>query len=177
MLGKQKAGPGRMEEHGMHLFRSEPTPPDIRSADTVESADLRYVLEHWRTLKGVRAMPQRGEITPRDLKRCLPTVHIYDVIGGGADFRARLVGTGVYPGLDEDQTGKLISEHPDPGVRLRFMLVLRHVVETAEPARSVSFRRTGSLLHDMRTEGLWLPLGEGSGVENVLAISALRPSG
>jgi PAS domain len=163
-----------MEEHGRYLFRSEPTPPDIRSAESVEDEDLRYVLGHWRGLKGVRAMPARSQIAPRDLKRCLRTVHIYDVIGNGADFRARLVGTGVYPGLDEDQTGKLISEHPDPGVRLRFTLVMRHVVETVEPARSVAFRRTGSLLHDMRTEGLWLPLGRSGRVEHVLAVSALK---
>jgi len=163
-----------MEEHGTHLFRSAPTAPDIRPADTVEDENLRYVLGHWRALKGARAMPARADFTPRDLKRCLPVVHIYDVIDGGADFRARLVGTGVYPGLDEDQTGKLVSEHPDPGVRFRFALVLRHVAETAEPARSVSYRRTGSLLHDMRTEGLWLPLGRADRVENILAISALK---
>lgn len=153
------------------LFRSEPTPPEIHTAESVIDAGLRATYEHWLRLKGARAMPTRAEVVPRDLKHSLRCVHIYDVVNHGEDFRARLVGTGVYPGLDDDQTGKLVSEHPDPGVRLRFGLVMQRVVATGLPLRSLSMRRTGSLLHDARTEGLWLPLGEAGQVEQILAQS------
>jgi hypothetical protein len=86
---------------------------------------------------------------------------------------ARLVGTAVYPRLDQDQTGKLISEHPDPGVRLRFGLLLRQVCATGEPARSVSLRMTGAHLHDARTEGLWLPLGTSERMEQIMGVSSV----
>ncbi len=43
-----------------------------------------------------------------------------------------------------------------------------------EPCRSLSLRLTGSLLHNVHTEGLWLPLGA-THVEYVLAQSSLKP--
>lgn len=149
--------------------------PEIQRADSVKDPQLRRTLDLWLALKGDRAMPSRAEFSPKQLRHDLRCIHMYDVLSGGQEFRARLVGTGVYPGLDDDQTGKLVSEHPDQGVRLRFAAILRHVVETASPVRSLSLRLTGHLLHDMRTEGLWLPLGEGNGVEIVLAHSSLTP--
>jgi len=120
-------------------------------------------------------MPRRSQIVPRDIGKALKFVHLYDVVDGGDDFRARIVGTSVYPGLMEDQTGRLVSEHPDPGVRHRFAIILRHVVQSRAPARSLSRRVTGSLLHDMYTEGLWLPLGEADAVTQILAQSSLTP--
>jgi len=161
-------------EEPRFIYRSEATPPEIHPADTVRDPDLRRTLDRWRALKGDRAMPARAEISPRDLKHGLRCIHLYEVIDGGMDFRARLVGTGVYPGLEVDQTGKLVSEHPDPGIRLRFAMIMRHVVDRGEPLRSLSLRLTGSILHDMRTEGLWLPLGAGNRVQHVLAQSSLH---
>ena len=119
-------------------------------------------------------MPARAEIAPKDIKRSLHMIHIYEVLDGGADFRARLIGTGVFPGLGANQTGKLLSEHPDPGIRQRFAAALKHVVETCEPVRSLSLRKTGDLLNDAHTEGLWLPLGDEDRVEHVLAQSTLK---
>jgi len=156
-------------------YRSTPTPPEIHPADSVEDPDLRHLLDYWNRLRGERAMPARAEIEPKALRRSLRYVHMYDVVEGGQEFRARLVGTAVYPGLDNDQTGKLISEHPDPGVRLRFSVLLRHVVTHRTPARSVSLRQTDRAATDRRTEGLWLPLGESDSVEQILVQSSLRP--
>jgi hypothetical protein len=155
-------------------FQSAPLPAEIFPAESVEDASLRATLDYWNRLRGARAMPTRTEISPKDLRHCLRYIHIYDVVDGGADFRARLVGTSVYPGLDDDQTGKLVSQHPDPGIQLRFGMILRHVFATARPARSISRRITGSLMNDMNTEGLWLPLGEGGTVLQILAQSSLR---
>lgn len=155
-------------------FHSQPTPPEIHPAETVEDGGLRSMLEYWTSVKRDRRMPLRSDISPKAIGPRLRVVHIYDVVDGGSDFRARYVGSGVYPGLETDQTGKLVSEHPDPGVRLRFSLVLRHVMETKAPARSLSVRVTGSLLHDTRAEGLWLPLGEGDRVDQIFAQSSLQ---
>jgi len=157
-----------------HWYNSAPLPAEIHPAESVEDSNLRFTFDHWRKLKGERRMPARAEILPKDIKHCLRYIHIYDVVDGGADFRARLVGTSVFPGLELDQTGKLVSQNPDPGIRLRFAALLRHVFSTAEPARSLSRRVTGSMLHDLYTEGLWLPLGEGGSVQHVLAQSCLR---
>ena len=155
-------------------YQSAPLPAEIHPVDSVEDANLRFTLDYWRRLKGERRMPARTEVLPKDIKHCLRYIHLYEVVDDGADFRARLVGTSVFPGLDDDQTGKLVSQHPDPGIRLRFGALLRHVLTTSEPARSLSRRITGSLLHDLYTEGLWLPLGEGPLVQHVLAQSCLR---
>lgn len=163
-----------MEQSRTTHYWSAPTPPELCPAATVEDPELQATLDYWLRLKGGRRMPSRTEITPKEIKRALRTIHIYDVVAGGADFRARLVGTGVFPGLDDDQTGKLLSDHPDPGVRLRFSVAMKHVVKTAEPVRSLSLRKTGDLLRDAHTEGLWLPFGEGDHVEHVLAQSSLK---
>ena len=163
-----------MEQSRTTRYWSAPTPPELRPAATVEDPELQATLGYWLQLKADRAMPTRTEISPREIKRSLRTIHIYDVVAGGADFRARLVGTGVFPGLEDDQTGKLLSDHPDPGIRLRFSAAMKHVVKTGEPVRSLSLRKTGDLLTDAHTEGLWLPLGEADHVEQVLAQSSLK---
>lgn len=155
-------------------YRSEPVPPEIHPADSVADANLRFLLDHWHGLRGQRRWPARADLSPRAIKHCLRVIHLYDVVDGGADFRARLVGTTVYPGLTEDQTGRLISEHPDPGVRLRFSAAMKQVLAEGEPVRTVSRRLTGTRLHDARTEGLWLPLGAGELIEHILAISSLH---
>ncbi len=155
-------------------YHSQPVPAEIHPADSVEDSNLRLTLEYWKQLKGARRMPARSEIVPKDIRQCLRYIHIYEVVDQSNDFRARLVGTSVFPGLDEDQTGKLVSQHPDPGVQFRFGALLRHVLATGEPARSLSHRITGSLLHDLYTEGLWLPLGEADCVQHILAQSSLR---
>jgi hypothetical protein len=149
-------------------------PAEILPADSVEDATLKSTLDYWRRLKGDRRMPARAEVLAKDLRHCLRYIHIYDVVDGGADFRARLVGTSVFPGLDDDQTGRLVSQHPDPGIQLRFGTILRHVAATGAPVRSLSRRVTGSMMDDMSTEGLWMPLGEGDRVQQVLAQSCLR---
>jgi hypothetical protein len=56
-------------------------------------------------------------------------------------------------------------------------VLLRHVLAHRAPARSVSLRQTGSAMTDRRTEGLWLPLGDGEAVEQILVQSSLRPVG
>lgn len=155
-------------------YWSEAVPPEFHPADSVVDENLRFMLGHWHALRGVTGWPRRADISPRDIKQCLRVIHLYDIVDAGTDFRARLVGTAVYPGLVEDQTGKLISEHPDPGVRLRFSAAMKQVLSTGEPVRTVSRRLTGTRLHDARTEGLWLPLGAPDLIEQILAISSLH---
>lgn len=163
-----------MTPEDRHWYNSAPLPAEILPVESVEDSNLRFTFDYWRKLKGERPMPARAEILPKDLKQCLRYIHIYDVIDNGADFRARLVGTSVFPGLEQDQTGRLVSEHPDPGIRLRFGALLRHVATAGAPARSLSRRITGSMMHDLYTEGLWLPLGVDGSVLHVLAQSSLR---
>jgi hypothetical protein len=155
-------------------YWSEPVPPEFHPADSVQDVNLRFMLDTWRELRRERRWPTRADISPRAVKQCLRVIHMYDVVEEGADFRARLVGTAVYPRLIEDQTGKLISQHRDPGVRLRFSTAMKRVTAVGDPLRTISRRLTGTRLHDARTEGLWLPLGAGGCIEQILAISSLH---
>jgi len=150
-------------------YHSELRPAHIHSVDTLESELLIGLLNHWRKLSAGRLMPSRDEIKPQDIRAGLSSTHLYDVVENGTDFRFRLVGSRVFPGLTTEQTGKLVSEHPDPGARMRFSAWLAEVVRTRAPVRGVSVRVTGNILWNQRAETVWLPLGQNGVVEHVLA--------
>jgi hypothetical protein len=71
---------------------------------------LTFVRNYWHRQRGARPMPGRMDITPWDLKTHLPHVLLADVIGGGADFRYRLVGSQLHRYFAGDPTGRLMSE-------------------------------------------------------------------
>jgi hypothetical protein len=71
---------------------------------------LTFVRDYWDRLRGARAMPGRMDIVPWDMKAHLPHVLLADVIGGGTDFRYRLVGSQLHRYFAGNPTGKLMSE-------------------------------------------------------------------
>jgi hypothetical protein len=146
--------------------------PEIFPADSTEDPDLRTLLAHWEKLRGARvdaAMPLRA-VASAEIGRLLKFMHLCDVVDNGKDFRWRIVGMAAFPGL-ESQTGRLASEHPDMGARLRFPILMRAVVESKKPVRGVALRQTtnGTYL----TESIWLPFGD-TDVRQVLGLVVLN---
>lgn len=71
---------------------------------------LRTVLDYWERRRGARAMPQRRDIDPAELRPVLPHLQITEAIEGGARFRYRLVGTAVVEAFGAEFTGKYVDE-------------------------------------------------------------------
>lgn len=55
-------------------------------------------------------MPSRADIRPSDLRRCLDSIAMIDVLDGGAEFRYRVVGTLLTQYFLADPTGKTLTE-------------------------------------------------------------------
>jgi hypothetical protein len=147
------------------------SPPRIVPANDVENEDLRALLAYWEQQRGQDAMPRQPRPT-REIAQLLKHVHISDVIGDGEDFRFHLIGDAVFQGLCGNQTGKLVSEHPDIGIRLRLPILMREVVHTRKPVVGLAIRVTGNA--NLRADSVWLPFG-GPQVTQVMGMTALTP--
>ena len=64
------------------------------------------LLDLWRRYNREAGRPTRSDFTPFVLKPWLGSIDIYDVEGGGAEFRMRLNGTRVVAITGEDWKGK-----------------------------------------------------------------------
>jgi hypothetical protein len=73
-------------------------------------AILRAVLDYWEAKRAGRAMPQRRDIDPAELRGVLPHLQITEVIDGGSRFRYRLVGTAVVEAFGAEFTGRYVDE-------------------------------------------------------------------
>jgi hypothetical protein len=71
---------------------------------------VRAVYDYWRTKRGNRLMPSRKEIDPADLKPCLPSIILLDVVPDARRFVYRLVGTKEVAERGYDPTGRPVSE-------------------------------------------------------------------
>jgi len=87
------------------------TSPQIElNRETNWPSVLAFVRDYWQAKRGSRAMPRRNDISPAELKTQLPQLLLADVIENGADFRYRLVGSGLRAFFRTDPSGRLISE-------------------------------------------------------------------
>lgn len=132
-------------------------PPEIHPAEAGNHPLLQTLLRYWRNLRADRVLPGK----PSNLKEIGPFlkhVHFTDVLENGAQFRFRILGDAVFQGLPENQTGRLVSEHPDMGVRLRFPMLMQEVARTRAPICGRARRTT--IAGDFFAESIWLPFGE-----------------
>ena len=113
-------------------------------------------------------MPERSDISPRDMKAYLHYVQLFESIDGGNDFRIRLMGSDYAQTMGYDPTGQFLSELKDPVVRERTFSATQHVVRTREPVRTTAaFGATARWVYK-RVERILLPLGSGEIVTHVL---------
>ena len=86
--------------------------PSSALALALRSTINRQALEYWIKIRGTRAMPSRADLDPLDIRQILPHVVLLDVVSDPLDFRYRLIGTKVVSQLNNDHTGKWMSEIP-----------------------------------------------------------------
>jgi hypothetical protein len=132
--------------------------PDIWPTETTQNTDLRCLLSHWEKLRAARPggeIPLRA-VASAEIGRLLKFTHLCEVVGGGVDFRFRIVGSSAFPNIPS-LAGKLVSEHPDIGARHRFPILMREVVKTRLPVRGTSLRETEH--GKFNFESIWLPFG------------------
>jgi len=158
----------------IHAYPSLPVPPEILPGDTVQHPDLRTMLCAWMQI-GDKTLPQNPDAILKPIKSFLHSVHLSDVLNGGKDFRFRVIGVAVFPGLEENQTGRLISQHPDPGISLRFTALMQKTVEIRAPVRGLSKRITDHISRDFLIESLWLPFGTNDEVKQIMSMAVFSP--
>ena len=127
----------------------------------------------WNEKRANRSMPDRQDMTPRDMKAYLDQVQLYEVIDGGNDFRIRLMGSDFCRTMGYDPTGQCVSQLTDPVLRERVHSAARRVVETGCPVRTAAPAAAMSRVGFRRIERILLPLGSGNEVTHILC-QALR---
>lgn len=158
-----------MDSSASHELSVSATPPEILSADSAEHPHLRALLDYWDRERGDAAMPARPKIV-KEIGPLLKRVHFSDVIDGGRDFRFRLLGDAVFQCLDANQIGRMVSEHPDMAVRMRYPILMREVVRIKAPVRGLATRITAHTR--VLTDSIWLPFG-GPDVVQIMGMSVL----
>lgn len=86
--------------------------PSSALALALRSTINRQALEYWIKIRGSRPMPSRADLDPLDIRKILPNVVLLDVTSDPLDFRYRLIGTKIVSQLNNDHTGKWMSELP-----------------------------------------------------------------
>jgi len=128
---------------------------------------------YWRQLGAEGRIPSRAEIHPAGFKRHLPGVSLIDVVHGGAKFRYRLAGTGLYRVYGRELTGLSLEG--------AFAMTAADYW-TEELQKVVSGRRPAAGAHSLAWRGqphlsvLWLrlPLSrDGRRVDMLLGFDAL----
>lgn len=156
-------------------FAVSATPPEILAAETVEHPYLRAMLDYWHGLFQGDELPLRPQAT-KSISRLLKDVFVCDVVDHGNNFRFRLLGDAVFQGLKENQSGRLVTDHPDMGIRARFPILMREVVRTRRAVRGLTTRvTTGGIV---TVDSIWLPFGgqEVTQIMNLTVLSRPDPS-
>jgi hypothetical protein len=102
--------------------------------DELTSPACREFLAYWSAKRQADGAPLRKDFDPLIEKpHLVPSMAIYEVVDGGRDFRARLIGTRIVEIYAADMTGRLFSDlwaRDDGGLALD---ILRRCTRNAEP--------------------------------------------
>jgi hypothetical protein len=150
-------------------------------AEALSDQRLLTLYTYWSAKRGQRVMPSRVDIDPGDVRALLPHLLLIDVIGGGADFRYRLVGTEIERHIGRPITGRRFSETLN-GEYLDYIRSLcQRVIAEAVPIYSENNFNDGrsgfALIADFkRAYRLMLPLSrDGTTVDMLLCGQAFEP--
>lgn len=86
-----------------------------KSRRSRKPASIAEFLTYWDSIRNGKNLPGRPDLDPVDIPGMLPFVFLVDVLGQGAEFRYRLVGTDIVRNTKRDFTGYLLSEIRDIG--------------------------------------------------------------
>jgi hypothetical protein len=142
-----------------------------------EAAELHEALAVWRSAAKGRELPVRTELTPRLMKKFLPSVAIVDVVRNleRTRFRVRLSGTALeqtFGGL----SGTFLDESLPKPLRQRWEATLNVPLVGQCPARSfgrVAFRNQNYL----KVETFFGPMGTSpASPDSILLVVHVEPS-
>jgi hypothetical protein len=137
------------------------------------SPPLAEVFHYWNGKRGERAMPLRSDIDPADLVRHLPGICLVEVRRRPLDFVYRLVGTREVTARGSDPTGKRVAENWYGSEAADVVANYERVVAS----RSFLYDKDAFVRPDGREvvdESLFLPLGNGEEVQQILVYSFYR---
>jgi len=108
-------------------------------AQGFERRELKSALALWRAKAGTRTMPERSDMTARDMKPFLTHMSLLERIGAGqsARYRARLHGTAL-TGYAGDKTGLFLDEVIPAHLVGSYTGIYDTVLELRTPLRVVS---------------------------------------
>lgn len=106
---------------------------DIGFDEVPAAPSLRLLLDYWNGKRIAGCLPARADLDPLEIRHLLPDLLIFDLVDGGADFRVRLVGTGVVEAFGFDGTGKLLSTLFKPVVSNEALRLYRLAAEWGAP--------------------------------------------
>ena len=155
---------------------------DINSAiEPIEEARNPFVkmgVDYWRSLCGKRRFPARNELTLRGMAAFIPYVVIVDALDNGADYEYQYVGEAQRQAFGTYFRGIRLSQIeaalPELGAILRGPY--DQVCSTGVPF--VLRGRAGTAADDSKLshhETVFLPLGVGDDVENLLVVGVQVP--
>jgi hypothetical protein len=123
----------------------------------IQADRLRRLLAYWNEKRGAAAMPARADISPFDFTYVLGDVVLAEVLRDPLRFRYRLHGVNLVARDGFDMTGKLLSDHPEPGYRDRIARTWTGVAQTGKPSHALREIAVDGRMR--RYESLVLPLG------------------
>lgn len=134
---------------------------------------IQAFADYWWSKRALRdAVPDRADLDPLiEIPDLVPHIFLLDVIDGGADFRARLIGTQIVAHYGRDRTGQNISVMTSGIYRDAILSLFRDTIRARQPIYSVT-----NYLHPDRdrdhllVERLNLPLRRGGDEIAMLAI-------
>lgn len=115
-------------------------PLEISREFVLRCAETNAALEYWRSKCRGRAMPERADIDPVEMRAFLPNVGLIETPDGSAarpDYRIALAGSAIEAVLGP-LTGRLLQEAVSPVIARRWRSVYEVVVREAVPIRAVS---------------------------------------
>lgn len=150
-------------------------------AESLSDQRLLTLYAYWSAKRGQRAMPSRADIDPGDFRTLLPHILLVDVVGGGTEFRYRLVGTEIEHNIGRTVTGRLFGEVLSGDYLAYIQALHRRVIAEAAPiyAENNINERHGAftaITDFKRTYRLMLPLSrDGTAVDMLLGVQLFKP--
>lgn len=141
--------------------------------EAMASEKVRDVHAAWQSVRGTRAMPTREDMSARLLKKYLPDLFVFEVLGPRHAI-VRLAGTAMTSVFGSDTTGSQLTADNDDPLTQRTLRIIDRVVETRAPVLVHSRRGAATGMQAHHIESLWLPLSrDGQNVHFVMWIAEI----
>ena len=161
----------------------KPAPPNALPPDPLQgltlttdmsdlAEELRPLLALWESRRQNGGFPARSNLSPRDLKPWLASIHAYEMADND-HFTARLLGTAIVGAIGQDQTGRTFGPTHTDLLATRAHSLLSAVLRERRPIWSSAPRIASVKQSWHAVESLWLPCGEGQAIQQILAATVL----